>query len=126
MSNLIDQYLLVEGKMERRLAGLAIFQPKAAAQSTIRPQIDQSAITFFKKFDERREEILKADTGEAIRIAFSCCEHYDFYRFFSMIMDINTVEEAPKFGRELVALRTARKAIRWVEESGLLERWIHD
>ncbi len=118
----VEIMLRAEAALERRLCGLAICQPKVIATLTIRPEIDLAAKEFFDTFDRRKVDIMTADTEAAIKIAVECCSSYrDFYRFWTAVDEINAHREAPNFGAELIAARTARKAIAWVESSGILE-----
>jgi hypothetical protein len=123
----VEIMLRAEAALERRLCGLAICQPKVIASLKIRPEVDLGAKEFFAKFDQRREEILASDDLRAIQIAVECCPTTrDFDRFWRAIEDVNTVDLAPNFGSELVAARTARKAIHWVESSDLLAEVLKD
>lgn len=126
MPALVDIFLAAEGAFERELAALAIFQPQTIANLDIRPEINQAAIAFFKKFDKRKDEILAADDLTAIKIACECCEKDDWYRFYAEIYGVNTFIESQKFGPDLIALRTVRKALMWIQESGVLQRGIYD
>lgn len=127
MAMLVEIMLAAEAALERRLCGLAICQPKIIAVSTIRPEIDQGAIAYFKKFDAQINDIQSADELGAITLAVGCCSSYrDFWRFYAAIDGLNTCQVAPNFGAELIAARTARKTIRWVEESGLLKEGMYD
>lgn len=118
--------LRAEAALDRELSGLALCQPRVIAKSAIRPEVDIGAIAFFKKFDARKSEILAADELEAIKIAYRCIEQPDFFRFWRAINEVNAFETAPKFGEELIAIRAARKAIRWIETSGLLKEAEYD
>lgn len=127
MATLAEIMLLAEHKLERRLCGLAICQPKVIALSKIRPEVEIGAIAFFKEFEKRIPDILAADELTAIKIALLCCKNYrDFWNFFTAIDNLNTFEVAPNYGAELIAARTARKAIHWVETSGILEEAKYD
>jgi len=126
MPDLVDIFLAAEGALERELCGLAIFQPQVIAKSEIRPEVNLAAIEFFKKFDARKDEILAADDLEAIKISCGCCDKDDWYRFYAEIYGVNTFVDAQIFGPDLIALRTVRKALTWVQESGVLQRGKYD
>ena len=124
---LTDLMIRAESGLERKLCGLAIFQPKTIAELTadFTPEIDQAAIAFFMKFKKRRAEIMQATHDQALDIVMPCCGPDDFFnRFWPMVSanEINTYTGAQEILTEIIAARTARKAIRWVEQSGLLEK----
>lgn len=126
MTTLVEIMLLGEKGLERRLCGLAILQPKVIAALTIRPEVDREAREFFTRFDQKKDEILAANEADAIRIAYGCCNPVDFFRFWAAVEDVNAYELAPNFGKELIAMRSLRKAVRWIETSGILKAVIHD
>lgn len=117
MSGLVEIMLSAEAALERRLCGLAICRPKTMAESAVRPEIDLGAKAFYDKFEKAIPEILAATEDDAITLAVYCCASYrDFFRFYAAIQDIDTFHTAPNFGAELIAARTARKALRYLEE----------
>lgn len=126
-ANLDDILTQAEGRLERRLAAVAMFQPKVIAQLDYLPEIDLSAKSFFQKFNSRRADILNASELQAIQLAYACCGydgdwyHADFWKFFGALGDTNTFQYAQEIGRDLAALKTVRKSVRWIETSGLLE-----
>lgn len=122
MNTMVEIILRAEAAMERRLCGMAIIHPKIIVSLSIRPEVDLAAIEFYKEFGKRIPEILAAaDDDAAILIALKCCKRRDFFHFWAAVSTINAFEESQNFERELNAIRTARKAIRWVEESRILE-----
>lgn len=122
MPAMVDVILRTEAAMERRLCGMALIHPKIIASLSIRPEIDLAAIEFYKRFEKRIPDILAVeDDDAAIRIAMTCCKTRDFFHFWAAVSSINAFEESQTFEKELNAIRTARKAIRWVEESRILE-----
>lgn len=125
MDAILDDIIAqAEAMLERRAAGLAICQPKALAQQNITPEVDLPAISFFRKFNQRRKEILESDELMAIKIAISCSGD-DFWNLYRTTNDPRqefiAFQEAKKISKELAAVRTSRKAIQWVESSGILQ-----
>lgn len=122
MPTMVEIILRAERALERRLCGMAIIHPKIIASLSIRPEIDLAAIEFYKRFEKRIPDILAAeDDDAAIRIAVTCCKARDFFHFWAAVRSVNAFEESQSIEKELNAIRTARKAIRWVEESRILE-----
>lgn len=114
--------LRAEAALERRLCGIAIIHPKVIAALSIRPEIDLAAIEFYKEFDKRRAAILAAeDDDAAILIALKGCNRRDYFHFMAAVDAVNALEESRAIEQEINATRTARKAIRWVEESRILQ-----
>ncbi|TDA63897.1 MAG: hypothetical protein D9V45_12890 [Chloroflexi bacterium] len=124
MPALVDIFLAAEGALERELCGIAILRPQEFAKSDIRPEVNLAAIAFFKKFDELKDDILAADELAAITLAHACAGD-DFWKFWSELYGVNSAEESQTIGSNIIALRTVRKAVSWVEESGVLARGKH-
>ena len=139
---LVDLMIRAEARLERRAAALAMVQPKILAETSAgwAPEVDQAAIRFFQKFEKARAEILKADNDRSIELARSCCgpgfwlimetidqqsaETYDM-SILAGGYKINSYDAAQSIISEITAARAARKAIRWVEQSGILAEGLY-
>lgn len=120
-TGLIDALLLGEGVLERQMAGVALIQPDLAADFTVIPEVDKGAKAFFERFYQRRKEIKAAEPKQAIKLALSCIPSWtDAYRFLGAIDDIDTVQAAAEVEKNLIAMRTSRKAAAWLEKSDLM------
>ena len=120
-TGLIDALLLGEGVLERQMAGVALIQPDLAADFTVMPEVDKGAKAFFERFYSRRKEIKAAEPKQAIKLALSCIPSWtDAYRFLGAIDDIDTVQAAAEVEKNLIAMRTSRKAAAWLEKSDLM------
>ena len=120
-TGLLDALLLGEGALERQMAGVALIQPNLAADFTVMPEVDGGAKAFFRKFYLYRNEIKSAEPKQAIKLALSCIPSWtDAYRFLGAIDDIDTVQAAAEVEKNLIAMRTSRKAAAWLEKSDLM------
>ena len=120
-TGLLDALLLGEGALERQMAGVALIQPDLAADFTVMPEVDKGAKAFFERFYSRRKEIKAAEPKQAIKLALSCIPSWtDAYRFLGAIDDIDTVQAAAEVEKNLIAMRTSRKAAAWIEKSDLM------
>ena len=120
-TGLINALLLGEGVLERQMAGVALIQPDLAADFTVMPEVDKGAKAFFERFYSRRKEIKAAEPKQAIKLALSCIPSWtDAYRFLGAIDDIDTVQAAAEVEKNLIAMRTSRKAAAWLEKSDLM------
>ena len=120
-TGLIDALVLGEAVLERQMAGIALVQPDLAANFTVLPEVDKGAKAFFERFYSRRKEIKAAEPKQAIKLALSCIPSWtDAYRFLGAIDDIDTVQAAAEVEKNLIAMRTSRKAAAWLEKSDLM------
>ncbi len=121
---LVDIMIRAESRLERKLAGLALYWPKTILKAThdYNPEVDLAAIDFFKEFKKNEKLIMASTHDKAVDIAFLCWDPVQCIRLFlSLGLECNTALDCQKIVSEITAARTARKAIRWVEESGLIE-----
>ena len=120
-TGLLDALTLGEVQLERLMAGIALVQPDLAATFTVMPEVDDGAKAFFRKFYLYRNEIKAAEPKQAIKLALSCIPSWtDAYRFLGAIDDIDTVQAAAEVEKNLIAMRTSRKAAAWLEKSDLM------
>ena len=118
---LVEIMLRAEAALDRQLAGIALIRPQDALKLSIRPEVDLAAKGFFLRLDRRKDEIFKADELASIHIAMGSVKQRDAWRILAAVDDVDTYAALSTIASELNAIRTARKAVRWVETSGLLE-----
>jgi hypothetical protein len=124
-----DLMIRAEAKLERRAAALSIFQPKVLGETSagFKPEIDQIAIQFFQKFEKVRYEIMSADHLKSIELARGCCSVEEFFRYLWPTIggNLDTYDAAQEIINEIIMARAARKAVRWVEQSGILQEVLY-
>jgi hypothetical protein len=122
-AGMVDKIIRAEANLERRAMALAITWPKTMAQKIENwtPQVDLISINYFKRFREKIKAINAADHGTSISIALECCTVGEWLECFRYIDNINTYEAIDSIIEEILTARTARKALRWVEQSRILE-----
>jgi len=139
---LVDLWIRAEARLERRAAALAVHWPKILAETSAgwAPEVDQAAIRFFRRFEKVRAKILTASHDQAQELARECCgpefwlisatveglspETFD-PNILSCGYAINTYNAAQEIINEITAARAARKAIRWAEQSGILQEAVN-
>lgn len=123
-AGMVDQYVRAEGLLDRKLMVLAVSHPLtvlAAADGFNGPQVDLKAKDFWQRFISRREEIKQST--DPVSTALQCADPRDVIKFNDLIDPLeNCYTSAQNIISEINAARLARKATRWLEESGLLER----
>lgn len=129
---LVDSLLLGERQLERRLAAAAQVHPHTVLKMDIRPEIDQASKAFFAWLDRHQSEILFISEDDAImRIEGYSYRHgvadtgwrdrwLAVTTFERAAEGRSTLEDLTTLPDELRALRAARKAAAWIENSGLL------
>lgn len=119
---LVDAILQGERQLERRLAGCALVHPRDAVALAVRPEIDLAAIAFFRRLDRHAADLLASDPDDLRSINFAWrCAGRDAWLFWDAVRDLNSFSELPTLPDEVRALRAARKAATWIQDSGLLQ-----
>lgn len=125
--------LTAEAAFDRELAGCAVFQPHAALALAVRPEVDLGAIAFFAWLDLHRTAILSMpEDGAILRIMRYPLKiragdgwqnrWRDFTRLLMAVDGVNCFERLSTIAADINAIRLARKACQWIEQSGVLER----
>lgn len=118
---LVDALLRGEHELERRLAGCALIHPRDVVFLDVRPEIDAAAIAFFRRLDRHKADLLTGNSDDLRSINFAWrCAAVDAWIFWDAVRDLNTFTILPRLPDEIRALRAARKAAAWIQESGLL------
>ncbi len=124
---LVELIIRAEAALEKRLLALAVIYPKTIIETSngFEPEIDLTVCRFWRKFKDQKEEILGADTETAQAIALGCTERGEWLIYTDSYLKDNAFLALGTIIPDLTAIRTVRKAIRWVEERGLLTEAVY-